>query len=271
MILNTYLLPLLNVLVPLLTTAIFVLLLLTLSIAVSDFSYNTGEIELKSLKGSEAADILLPKISGWKQEYVFEDRYVKSVLQQDATMAFRYLNENDSSKVMWVSIQISKGTHVWEDSLVYEPTIRGEQKANVIEDKDVIVLENPSTKGRLFVYQRPNSTHTEAVLYWFEKSQFKVGSSLEDRNVLISLWNYEESLVRSGLIHNKDAVDQIEKFYISFAKPIAIHWTKIAREGDYVDGVFNPFTMLLLLIGPIIYFVIRLQLNNIVRIFRNKP
>ena len=177
-------------------------------------------IDPSILSGEEAKDIFLPDIQGWDKEFAYEDKYVKEQLGQDLTMAFTYRN---GSKVMYVSIQISKNLHLWEDSLLYEPERSNKPKAEVIEYREVTI--NQALKGRWFVFIRPNSTMEEAVLYWLENSKFKIGSSIEDRFVLISLWNYPKVLREQGF-------DNIEEVYLSFAKSIALHWRDLKTNSS---------------------------------------
>ncbi len=200
-----------------------------------------SNIDPNILTGEEAADIFLPDIEGWKKEFAYEDEYVKEQLNQDLTMAFVYRN---GSKTMYVSIQISKDIHLWEDSLLYEPERANEPKAKVVEYKEVTIMDEPLIKGRLFIFIRPNSTLEEAVLYWFEDSRFKIGNAIEDRHVLISLWNYVATLKRHGIINNDTDIEA----YLSFAKPIALHWD------DMTNSTINY--LILLVIIPIVASVI---------------
>ncbi len=147
-----------------------IVIVLLLSCSLFSQAYSSmlsSQIDLTSIEGDEAVVIFLPMISNWKKEFSFEDKYVKSELQQDATMAFRYTNEKDSSRVIWVAIQISKGRHMWEDSLLKEPAKRGEPGANVIEHKDLMLIEEPITNAKLFIFQR----HASA-----QPKQFCIGS-----------------------------------------------------------------------------------------------
>lgn len=210
--------------------------LLVSSLAAQHSIANTiNDLDLASIKGSDVADIFLPKIQGWESSFAFRDTDVEWKLAQDAALAFTYTNFQKGAAKIWVGVQISKGKHVWEDSLIYAPQREGRQQVKVIEHKHLFIL--PDLKGVFFVYQRPNSTQTEAVLYWFENVRFKIGSGTEDRNVLISLWNYVESLQRYGMIEGKEH-EEVEAFYLSFAKPIALHWQEIAsKQKDQQDKI----------------------------------
>jgi hypothetical protein len=157
-------------------------------------------------------------------------------------MAFVYRN---GSKTMYVSIQISKDIHLWEDSLLYEPERANEPKAKVVEYKEVTIIDEPLIKGRLFIFIRPNSTLEEGVLYWFDSSRFKIDNTIKDRYVLISLWNYVATLKNNEMINNDT---DIKEAYLSFAKPIALHWD------DMTNSTINY--LMLLVIIPIVASVI---------------
>jgi hypothetical protein len=231
-----------------------VLSLTLLLVPLAAYAVDISEIDLASVKGPDVVNIFLPQMKGWEHEFAYEDEHVKSVLEQDTTMAFRYMKDGDRSKVVWVSIQISKGKHVWEDSLLYAPAKRGQPQATVIEHKDVTLNADPQISAKFFVYQRPNSTATEAVLYWFEKVEFKIGNSFEERNVLVSLWQDASSLKKAGFVNDVANTGEIERFYLSFALPIAEHWQQIGREE--VQTAVNPLWFLFLA-APALYFGIR--------------
>lgn len=213
-----------------------------------------SEIDPNLLSGEEAMSIFLPDIEGWEKRFAFEDDYVKEQLNQDLTMAFTYRN-NDT--MIYVGVQISKSVHVWEDSLLKEQG----PKAKIIESRDITILDDPFIKGRLLIFIRPNSTQEEAVLYWFEDSKFKIGSSIEDRYVLISLWNYVKSLKDQGLINN--TVD-IEEAYLSFARPIALHWEDL--RGSRRDS--NYLLIIIPLVAAIIILALALYER---RVWETKP
>ena len=237
---------------------IVIVLLLSCSLfSQANSSMLSSQIDLISIEGDEAVVIFLPMISNWTKEFSFEDKYVKSELQQDATMAFRYTNEKDSSRVIWVAIQISRGRHMWEDSLLKEPAKRGEPGANVIEHKDLMLIEEPITNAKLFIFQRHASAQPEAILYWFVTAEFKIGELTEERNVLISLWQYTTSLENSGLISDEANAEEIEELYISFAKPIANHWKKIAEKEESTLNYDSPYLWFLAAVPLPAYFALR--------------
>ena len=194
------------------------------------YAIDLADIDIASIDGFQALNIFMPDIEGYEKQFAYEDRYVKEQLKQDLTMAFRYSN---GSKVMYVGLQISKDKHLWEDSLIYEPIKEGKPQAKVIAHKEVTIINDPLVKGVFFVFIRPNSTLTEAVLYWFEYADLNIKGKMEDRNIMISLWNYPSMLERNGMIKDSKDMDEVERFYVDFAKPIAMHIKALIKEnGD---------------------------------------
>ncbi|GIU71180.1 MAG: hypothetical protein KatS3mg003_0659 [Candidatus Nitrosocaldaceae archaeon] len=180
------------------------------------------DLDIASIEGPETTKYFLPEIEGWQLNYAYRDKRVESVLNQDAALSYRYTKDIDVQikPSVYTGIQISTGRHSWEASMVIYPSRVGRPSAEVIELKDVNILD---VKGRFFVYKRPNSNLTEAVLYWFERVPLRFGNNFEQRNVQIVLWSYVDSLSKSGLINNND-IKEVEDLYLSLAVPIKEHW-----------------------------------------------
>lgn len=183
---------------------------------------NITTLDIKSLEGPESKDYLLPNINNYLLEYSYRDKRVESVLNQDASLVFAYKNMTTLKPLVYISIQIATNKHTWESSMVIYPSKVGRPTATIIDIKDV---KFDDTNARFFVYKRPNSNLTEAVLYWFERVPLRFGNNYENRNVQIILWNYVDVLVKNNLIKDNN-LTEVENFYISLAKPIKEYWNK---------------------------------------------
>lgn len=182
------------------------------------------DLDISTIEGPETTEYFLPQIDKWELRYAYRDERIESVLNQDAALAFVYrknLDELAFKPSVYVGIQISTGRHTWEDSMVIHPSKVGRPTATVIELKGVDVGDK---EGRFFVYKRPNSNLTEAVLYWFERVPLRFSSNFEQRNVQIVLWSYADSLAKWGLINGTNDLKGIEDLYLSLAMPIKEHW-----------------------------------------------
>ncbi|MEM2856681.1 MAG: exosortase/archaeosortase family protein [Candidatus Nitrosocaldaceae archaeon] len=180
------------------------------------------ELDISTIEGPETVNYLLPQIEGWDLNYAYRDKRVESVLNQDAALAYRYNKDNQTRAIVYTAIQISTGRHTWEASMVIQPSRVGRPTAEIIELKDIDILD---IKARFFVYKRPNSNLTEAVLYWFERLPLRFGTNYEERNVQIIIWSYVDTLYKNGLIDSND-VSKVEELYRSLALPIKEHWNK---------------------------------------------
>ena len=191
----------------------------------SKASNDLENLDIPSVKGSETTPYMLPNVNGMEPKFAYRDTNIEKVLRHDLALAFTYDQQSALSRspsVLYVGIQIGPGRHNWEESIVIYPSQFGRPTAKVLEYKDVSISDNQI--GRFFVYQRPNSNLTEAVLYWNDRLPFKFGSNLENRNVQIVLWNYASNFVRNGVIANATDLSGLEQYLIQFAKPIVSKW-----------------------------------------------
>ena len=184
-----------------------------------------AELDISNIEGPETTDYFLPSIDGWELRYAYRDKRVESVLNQDAALSYTYRKNTteEFQPTIYAGIQISTGRHAWESSLVVQPSRVGRPSAEVIELTNIEVTDDQV--GRLFVYKRPGSNLTEAVIYWFERVPLRFGSNLESRNVQIVLWSYTDSLANAGLLKSPDDVEGIKELYLSLARPIKEHWS----------------------------------------------
>jgi len=194
-------------------------------------SKKISDLDISQVKGPETTTYLLPNISGWNVQYAYRDNRVESILNQDAALAYRYVQTNSggttgssSTKTvsLYSSVQISTGHHVWEDSLVTYPSRVGRPGATLLESRDITIGDGK--EGRFLLFKRTGSSSTEGVVYWFERTPLKFGANFENRNVLISLWSNTGTLAATGAIAAPDDSAGILKLYLSLANPISKYW-----------------------------------------------
>ncbi len=197
-------------------------------------------LDIKNIEGPETTDIFLPSIEGYSHKYLYRDTRVERILNQDAALVYSYNKLNTTTPIMYISIQISSGIHTWEGSMITYPSKVGRPSATVIELTNIDITDKQS--ARFFVYKRPNSNLTEAVLYWFERMPLRFGNNYEYRNVQIVLWNNINVLIKNGVLDDENDIDRLKQFYVSMALPIVIYWDNI--EGKLKSDLFKNTSLI---------------------------
>jgi exosortase/archaeosortase family protein len=187
-----------------------------------------GLVDLRSLT-PQGALTFLPKIPRWNLTYLGQDQTSEQALQEDAALLYSYTQINQTGNLtlaqsIYVAVLVSPTIHTPEGSLVQWPQMFGRKGATVFVDQDEQILANPPVIWRYFVYQRPTSNLTEALLYWKARSLFNFGSYSDFRNVQIQLWDYTFSLADTGMIKNMSDYQGAFQAYLFFATHIANFW-----------------------------------------------
>lgn len=201
---------------------------LILSIQVPVFAITEGpaEIILQNPQGQQMETNILPEIDGYSQAFLYRDFEFENISNQDASIMYAYYPNNRTQKTIWVGIEMASTRsplHPWEVCLITYWTDQGmEPKASQLYLEDVELLENPPIIGRFFHFQwldyRANTNPTQAVLYWYETSIFKLNSTSETKTVKISVITYPDET---------DTNDQLINELGLIAKQIANHWEPI--------------------------------------------
>ena len=251
---------------------IFIALITTSIVVTSTYSGNVSkkltDLDIEKIKGPETTEYLLPQVSGWDLKYAYRDSRVESILNQDAALAFRYLQTSPESPKaglnsgttpsLYSSVQISTGHHVWEDSLVTYPSRVGRPGATLLDSEDITI--SGEKEGRFLLFKRLESTSTEAVVYWFERTPLKFGSNFENRNVLISIWANTDMLTRTGIIGGPADTASIKNLYLSLAKPIAAYWDEqsatLSTSNELLFGFVNKnvYSLMVIVCIPLALF-----------------
>lgn len=175
------------------------------------------------------ADTFLPNMTGWKLSYLGADTYIEEVLDQDAALIYSYTAVNSTAPNLpppsyTVTVQISSGIHTPEASLVQYPLYYGETAATVLEDSAIQIQSSPQVTGQFFSYIAPGTNYVENVLYWNSRALFNFGSYSDFRNIQISIWGSNDSMVASGVIPTSPDLAEVQSAFLPFARVISSYW-----------------------------------------------
>jgi len=205
-------------------TGLILSVILILSIQTPVFALTEGpaEVIVQTAKGEQVTTEILPEIPGYTLTFLYRDQAFEQRAKQDASLVYAYSPYNETKEAAWVTIEIASSKsslHRWETCLITWPISHGYQlKVDQIALKDVQLLENPPIIGRYFIFQYKTSNLTQAVLYWYETSIFKVNSTSQQKQVKISVIAYPDSPEDSF---------EVESQLRIFAVEIASDWQAI--------------------------------------------
>ena len=187
-------------------------------------------LNIATIKGPETASYFFPSIEGWDLKYAYRDAKIEKILNQDASLAYRYTSNATTATggkpTILAGLQISRTLHTWEGSLLVYPSKFGRPQATVLDIGWIDITDDK--KGRFFAYKKPGLDTTEAVLYWTDKRELRFNSGLEPRNVQIILWANLDSLARMGVIENSSDTEKTKEILLSLARPIIAYWEEIS-------------------------------------------
>ena len=168
---------------------------------------------------------ILPQIADYNLVYLYRDREFERKAKQDMSLVYLYAPRKNSSNPrdpVKVAVEIAStrsSLHRWEVCLITWPISKGYRpKAEQIELKDVELTQNPPIIGRYFVFNYTPTGTVQAVLYWYETATFKTNSTVEQKNVKISLIAYPE---------NVEDLPNIESQLLNIARTIVNYWQPI--------------------------------------------
>ena len=220
-------------------TGLILSVILILSIQTPVFALTEGpaEIIVQTAKGGQVTTEILPEIQGYTLTFMYRDETFEQRAKQDASLVYIYFPHNETKEIVYVAIEIAStrsSLHRWETCLITWPVSHGYQsKVNQIELRDVQLVENPPIIGRYFIFQYKASNSTQAVLYWYETSIFKVNSTSQQKQVKISLIAYPDSLEYLPELENQ--LQTLATIIASYWQPIKT-WSQIAllisQNGD---------------------------------------
>jgi exosortase len=144
-----------------------------------------------------ASNSLLPNITGYTLSYVYRDTAFEELAGQDASLVYAYSPDDNSSKIVWVAIEIASSTtseHRWETCLINFPLSQGnEASVSQLDLRDVLLQDNPPMTARYFAFQYVGKNQTQAVLYWYQTANFNINGTTQTKSIKMSLVTYPAS------------------------------------------------------------------------------
>jgi hypothetical protein len=113
----------------------------------------------------------------------------------------------------------------------------------VLDSRDIQLL-GESIIARYLVFKDVDQNYTQVTLYWYERATFKIGATIQQKYVRISLI----------IILTKDQANyqQHENFLLDFGREIAHYWEPIKNQSLISLGVFAQQMLLVVLIAFIV-------------------
>jgi exosortase/archaeosortase family protein len=220
-------------------------------------------LNIDDIEGPETASIFMPQIDGWSMRYAFRDTKVESILNQDATLAYRYTSNSTTATggkpAVNAGLQISRTLHTWEGSLLVYPSKFGRPSATVVDIAWVPLADDKN--ARFFAYKKPGQEYTEAVLYWTDRRELRFDSGIESRNVQVILHVNMDYLAQIQAIGSTTDTEGTKQLLLSLAGPIMKHWDDISissTSARTVDAILTrrPYLPLGITVGVAAIFAI---------------
>ena len=210
--------------------ALALLMALVINLQVPSFTLaqqNVMEMDLHELAGAKETKQFLPPLEGYEPKFVYRDQRFESIAEQDASLLYVYYPQNESYAPIYISVEIADSyskLHRWEICLYVVPTEAGRQVVEPIVSKDIQIIENPPVTGRLFTFKYVASDQPVTILYWYEKSAFKIGQTWSNRYVKTSIVAYLNNFVKTGEMRSINDYTKVENKLASIAQNIITYW-----------------------------------------------
>jgi len=214
--------------------------------------------------GSSTA--VFPQISDYQLNYLYRDENFERISRTDASFTYAYFPKNVSNPTIYLLLGVGNSItnlHNWEVCLVTWQQAQGRTPVvNVLESKDVQLIENPPIIARSFVFQYPAdyralANYAQVTLYWYQKALFKTGLTVESRYVRISL-----------IILTTDPIEQAKlgQKLLDLGRATASYWEPMKTQS--LLSLSIPTMQILL--GSTIIFAILIQTTEYSRQWRTK-
>jgi len=199
--------------------------------------HNIMEMDLQELAGQKETRTFLPPLEGYEPKFVYRDQRFETIAGQDASLLYVYYPQNESYAPVYVSIEIANShskLHRWEICLfASEP----DPIVDPIVTKDIQIIENPPVTGRIFTFRYVRSNQPVTILYWYEKSTFRIGQAWANRYIKTSIIAYLESFIRTGEITSVNDHTRLESKLTSIAQNIITYWEPAKTWSAFVVAV----------------------------------
>jgi exosortase len=222
---------------------LFGFFVISLSVNAPVFAITRETIEVTS--AWENATNILPQFPQYHITCLPRDARYEQLAKQDAAITYVYIPTNISIPVVYVLINVANSIsnlHSWEVCLITWRTAHGQYPlVNVLDSRDV-QLPGGNIIARYLVFQDVEQNYTQVTLYWYERANFKIGATIQQKYVRISL-----------LILTKEQANyqQHEDFLLDFGLEIARHWEPIKAQSLVSLGVPAQQTLLAALTASI--------------------
>jgi len=203
--------------------AIIVGSLVLISIQAPVFALVEGPAQIidQTPEGKQEYIQLLPQIQGYTLNFLYRDENFQEIARQDASLLYVYQPLDTTKETVWVTIEIGprSSLHHWETCIITYPIQIGlSPQGTQLDQKDILIQENPPIIARYFAFQWSETNETEVVLYWYETSYFKTdGETYEQKHIKTSLITYPDTPQKIMAAENLQP----------FATAIASHWQPI--------------------------------------------
>lgn len=203
--------------------------IISLSVNAPVFAISKEEIEVTSW---DTTTEILPHVPGHRLAFLYRDTDYERVAKQDASLVYAYFPTNLSNPVSYVLINVANSIsnlHSWEVCLISWQTAHGRPPlVEVLSSKDIPLLEDNRLIARYLVFLNPEENYMQFTLYWYERATFKIGATVQQRYVRISL---------VILIWKALNPQQYESQLLELGKAVAHYWEPIKTQSLLSLGV----------------------------------
>ena len=221
--------------------SISVILLLSIQAPVFALTQSPAEVIVNSPTGQQTVVGILPDIPNYTLQFISRDQNFEQIAQIDMALSFAYFSQNTSEKNIWVSIEIASALsnlHRWELCLIDYPIQQGSKpKVEEISLEDIPIGQNPPVITRYFAFKDNSNNQTQAVIYWYESAAFTENTTMQRKNVKISVIAYPDKT--GDLAQIKPKLEALAKTVIDYWQPIQT-WSPmslaISQNGAQLAG-----------------------------------
>jgi exosortase len=215
-----------------------VILIMSIQTPVFALTQGPPEVMVQTPQGGNVTTSILPEVPDYALRFLFRDEDFEKLAGQDRSLVYAYIPANASGEMVWVALEIAStgaSLHRWEACLIKYPLMHGQQPRvqQIGLLNDTKLLENPPIFGRFFVFNSTVTNETQAVLYWYETSVFKVNGTSQQKQVKISLIAYPNGTGNLGDVEHQ--LLALAARLVGYWQPIKT-WSQIAllisQNGD---------------------------------------
>jgi len=203
--------------------------LISLSVNAPVFVISKETMEVTSWEGTTE---VLPQIPEHSLVFLYRDTDYERIAKQDASLVYAYFPANLSKPVTYVLISVANSIsnlHSWEVCLISWQTAHGRYPlVEVLASKDIQLLEGKQLIARYLVFYDSREKYTQFTLYWYERATFKIGATVQQRFVRISL---------VILVWKASSHQQYESQLLELGDAVAQHWKPIKTQSLLSLGI----------------------------------